>query len=170
MRAGELFGLKWDCVDLVTGNIVIKRSVSRSTLTETTKTKSQRIVPINPLVIEILQEHRRQMLSKQVPGFESGLVFPSEKGKPRTANTLDKAFDQLATVLNTDVRIGAQVLRRSMNTNLLKHAVDRLTIRSIMGHTSEAMTARYSHSSDAEKRAAVLTLPGGRRATTAENG
>lgn len=66
-------------------------------------------------------------------------------------------------MLGTEVRIGAQVLRRSMNSNLLRQTVDRLTIRSVMGHTSEQMTQRYYGAGDAEKRAAVLSLPVRRR-------
>ena len=41
-------------------------------------------------------------------------------------------------------RIGPQVMRRSLNTMMLAEGVDQITLRSIMGHTSEPMTQRYA--------------------------
>jgi len=113
-------------------------------------------VPLHPLLVEALQAHRMDLIGKQHTGVSSGLVFPSTKGTPRTSTSLNAAFKVLAT---GDIRIGAQVLRRSMNSNLLRQAVDRLTIRSIMGHTTEQMTERYYGASSADKQAAVLRLP-----------
>ncbi len=159
MRAGELYALKWDVVDLDKGEVVIKRGVSRGKVTETTKTKSQRTVPLHPLLVDVLKGHRQKMLQGQVPGFDSGLVFPSAVGTPRTANSLDKPFKRIATAMGAEIQLGAQVLRRSMNSNLIRQAVDRLTLRSIMGHTSEQMSARYYGATADEKMAAVLPLP-----------
>ena len=81
------------------------------------------------------------------------------KGTPRTPNTLQKAFQAIRKASGMDIKIGPQVLRRSMNSNLLRHAVDRLTVRAIMGHTTEEMTARYYGVSEGDKKAAVLSLP-----------
>jgi integrase len=166
MRAGELYALKWDCVDLERRRIVVKRSISNGVLTETTKTKSQRVVPIHPALADVLKQHREQQVEHKIHIVRrSELVFPSDRGTPRTANTLDKAFDLLGVALKTDIRIGSQVLRRSMNTNLVQYGVDRLTLRAIMGHTSEQMTARYfgvNHDSKAdavENMVTVVPLP-----------
>ena len=159
MRSGELYALKWDCVDTEKLLIVVKRSISLKVLTETTKTKAQRTVPMHPLVAELLKAHRHEQIKNQVAGLELGLVFPSEKGTPRTPNTLQKAFQAIRKASGMDIKIGPQVLRRSMNSNLLRHAVDRLTVRAIMGHTTEEMTARYYGVSEGDKKAAVLSLP-----------
>lgn len=75
---------------------------------------------------------------------------------------------KLARELKTDVRIGAQVLRRSVNSNLLREALDRLTLRSIMGHTTEQMTARYYGATPGDKMAAVMKLPVRRRVSAGE--
>ncbi len=158
MRAGELYGLKWDCVDLERGVIVVRRSISLGKVTETTKTKSQRTVPLHPLLIEILTAHRAAWTQLSEVRQRANLVFPSDAGTPRTANSLDRSFLNIAKEMKTDLNLGAQVLRRSMNSNLLRQAVDRLTIRSIMGHTTEQMTARYYGAGDSEKMAAVLKL------------
>ena len=168
MRAGELYALKWDCVDLDRGLVVVRRSVSLGKITETTKTKSQRTVPLHPLLIEVLTAHRAAWT--QLPQIQQreNLVFPSDMGTARTANTLDRTFQRIAKEMKTDLNLGAQVLRRSMNSNLLRQAVDRLTIRSIMGHTTEQMTARYYGAGDGEKMAAVLKLTVGPKPAPAE--
>ncbi|MSQ82978.1 MAG: hypothetical protein EXR77_08700 [Myxococcales bacterium] len=132
---------------------------SLKVLTETTKTKAQWTVPLHPLVAELLKTHRHEQLKNQVPGLNLGLVFPSEKGTPRTPNTLQKAFKAIRKATGIDIKIGPQVRRRSMNSNLLRRAVDRLTVRAIMGHTTEEMTARYYGVSEGDKKAAVLSFP-----------
>lgn len=159
MRPGELYGLKWDCVDLSRGEVVLRRSVSGGILTETTKTKSRRKVPLHPHLVEVLRDHRQLQLREQDTGkLETGLVFPSDVGTPRTANSLHKPFERVCAVLGLDVRVGNQVLRRSLNSNLVAQQVDRLVIRSIVGHTTEQMTARYFGASDKQKSDAVALL------------
>ncbi len=159
MRAGELYGLKWDTINFDKCEIIVKRSVSRGVLTETTKTKAQRTVPLHPILLDLLKDHREQMIRDQHGGLASNLVFPTANGKLRSAHSLDRAFENIAEELGMDINLGAQVLRRSLNSNLLRQQVDRLTIRSIMGHTTEEMTARYYGAGPAEKMAAVLALP-----------
>lgn len=164
-------------VHLATGNVTIRRAVSDGVLTETTKTGAQRVVPMHPLVQELLTAHRQQQLRAQADprpkvreratlALASGLVFPTRMGTCRDPNSLDKAYLTICEVLGLDLNLGSQVLRRSMNSNLVREGVDRLTLRAIMGHTSEQMTARYMGSTDGEKRAAVVRLPGGRKAAS----
>ncbi len=173
MRSGELYALKWDCVDLDKGELLIRRSVSDGILTETTKTKSQRTVPMHPLVVDLLKAHKaaqeardKEKAKEDAPAEEKrkkrepGLVFPSKKGTPRTSNTLKKAFEAIKAATGIDIKVGPQVLRRSMNSNLVRQQVDRLTLRAIMGHTTEQMTARYYGVSADDKKAAVHMLPG----------
>ena len=155
MRAGEVYGLKWECVDFAAGTVVVRRAVSEGQLMETTKTKARRVVPLHPVLAEILQAHRTKLVAGQHPGLSTGLVFPSDEGGIRLPSSLQKVWPDLRAQLKTDVRVGPQVLRRSLNTNLVLAGVDRITLRSIMGHTSEAMTARYAHASLDVKTAAV---------------
>jgi hypothetical protein len=137
-------------------------------LMETTKTKARRVIPLHPVLAEILKAHRAKLVATQHRGLDSGLVFPSDQGGVRLPSSLQKAWPDLRTALKTDVRVGPQVLRRSLNTNLVLAGVDRITLRSIMGHTSEAMTARYAGVGMDVKSAAV----GGLRIVTkpAESG
>lgn len=159
MRSGELYALQWDAVDLQGRLFVVRRSVSLGQLTETTKTKSQRTVPMHPILADLMTQHKADQQAAGIGTAACDLVFPSRVGTPRTTNTLRKAFRKIAEATGTQFRVGPQVLRRSMNSNLLRENVDRLTIRSIMGHTTEQMTARYYGAGDNEKMAAVMKLP-----------
>lgn len=51
-------------------------------------------------------------------------------------------------------RITTHGFRRTWN-NLARQLADRMVVRSIVGHTSEAMTEHYSHVALDEKRAAA---------------
>ena len=61
------------------------------------------------------------------------------------------------------MNLGNQVMRRSLNSNLVAQQVDRLVIWAVLGHTSEQMTARYHHASATDKAAAVAKVTVRRR-------
>ncbi|MGM0578998.1 MAG: tyrosine-type recombinase/integrase [Myxococcota bacterium] len=158
MRAGELYGLKWECVDFHAERIVIQRSVSKGELTETTKTKAARVVPMYAELVAVLQEHRQDLLKQQHRGLQSGLVFPAQTGGVRTPQSLKKVFVLAREATGLSVRVGPQVLRRTFNTLMVQAGVDRITLRAMMGHTSEAMTERYAGVSLDAKRAALAAV------------
>ena len=54
--------------------------------------------------------------------------------------------------------MGPQVLRRTFNTLMVEAGVDRIVLRSQMGHCSEEMTERYAGVSVEAKLAAVRRL------------
>lgn len=63
-----------------------------------------------------------------------------------------------------------KVMRRTFNNLLRQAAVDRLVLRSLTGHSSEAMTATYSTVEDAERQAAVAKVVRLARAGAADGG
>jgi len=106
----------------------------------------------------VLREHRKKMMANQHPGFEQGIVFPSDRGTYRVSSSLHKALSLAAGAAGIDVKVAAQVLRRTFNTLLMHAGVDRIVLRSQMGHSSEEMTMRYSGISVEAKQAAVGQL------------
>lgn len=143
MRPGELYSLTWSDVDLRGGRITVGTAVWRGHV-GTTKTDAAREVPIGPELVAILDQHRREQIINQVPGLELGLLFPSDAGTHRTAGSLRKTLDTAASVAEIDQRVTPQVLRRTWNTLLTAAGVDRIVVRSMLGHSSEQMTERYS--------------------------
>lgn len=77
-----------------------------------------------------------------MPQSKDGLVFPAETGNYRLEQSLAKPFDALSITIGK--KVTPQVLRRSLNTNLLAMGIDPVNIQAIFGHTSDKMTARYA--------------------------
>ena len=94
-------------------------------------------------------------MREQRPGLEKGIVFPSTKGTYRYGSSIKKPLKQVCEHLGFEIRATPQVLRRTWNTLLLKAGVDRITIRSQMGHASETMTAHYAGVRHDQKQQAV---------------
>jgi len=103
----------------------------------------------------VLRDHRQRLIRDQHPGVATGLVFPSERGTVRLSQSLAKVHKLACDGAKIDIRVSAQVLRRTFNTLLLRAKVDRITLRAIMGHTSEQMTERYAGVNLEDKRQAV---------------
>ncbi len=161
LRAGELYALRWQDLDLSRLRITVHASVWKGHLGRT-KTGDPREVPIPRQVADVLAKHRREMIAGQHRGLASGLVFPSNRGGYRQANALTKPLAQAALAAGITQRVTAQVLRRTFNTLLVRANVDRIVLRSIMGHSSEEMTERYAGISLQDKQAAVDQLFEGR--------
>jgi integrase len=158
MRAGEVFALKWDAVDFAREVIHVKRTVSGGQLTETTKTKATRTVPMHSILTEALREHRQAMMADHHPGLKENWVFCTEKGTMRLPQASLKAFSLATEAAGIKQRVSPQVLRRTVNTLMLRAGVDRIVLRSVMGHVSEEMTARYAGVDHEDKRAAILKM------------
>lgn len=143
LRSCELYALEWRDIDLKTGLIHVSRSYARGEL-NSTKTGDPRDVVVPDIVVEALRAHRRRLVARQVPGVETGLCFPSDVGTHRTGAALRKVFVALGEHLGFGLVVTPQVLRRTYNTLLVGAGVDRIVLRSQIGHTTEAMTSRYS--------------------------
>lgn len=143
MRPGELYALRWDDLDEVRGCIRLERAVWRGHV-GTTKTDDPREVALTPEMRSVLRAHREQLEHKAHRGRHGELLFPANNGGLRTSNAVCKVLRLASEHAKIGFRVGPQVLRRSFNTLLVEVGVDRLVLRSQMGHASEAMTARYA--------------------------
>ncbi len=160
MRAGEVFGLQWDAVDFTAGTITVRRAISKGQLRQRTKTGAWRTIPMHAALAAVLEAHKKRQIDAKHVGLRTGLLFPSDKGTARTPSGIRKIWTELKELAGTDIRVGNQVLRRSVNTQLVLAGVDRITTRAILGHTSEAMTQRYAGiGMDAKKDAVSRITP-----------
>ena len=171
MRAGEVYALRWDCIDFTREEIVVRRSISNGELTETTKTHAPRIVPMHSSLVEALKSHRKEMMEGQHPGLKNNWVFPNIRGDMRLPQAVRPAFLLAMEAAKLGQVVSPQVLRRTLNTLMVRDGVDRIVLRSIMGHCSEAMTARYAGVNSKDKRDAILKVfPGTGKAATGGDG
>ncbi len=157
MRAGELYALDWDDLDEARGRILIRKSVWNGHL-DSTKTDSPREAALTAAMMAVLREHKALLVALERRGQYGNLVFPSDTGGYRTATSLQKPLAKAAKEAGLPGRVTPQVLRRTVNTLLLLSGVDRIVIRSQLGHVSEQMTERYAGISVQAKHDAVARM------------
>ncbi len=156
MRAGEVYALTWDDIDLKSQNIRMNKAVWNGEVGPP-KTGVGRNVPIADILVPVLQMHRKEQMRVQHRGLQKGLVFPSNSGGYRHPASLRKLIQRACKKAKIDQRVGPQVLRRTFNT-LSVPLVDRIILRSIMGHSAEQMTELYTGVSTSDQLNAVNSL------------
>ncbi|WP_350187831.1 site-specific integrase [Thalassobaculum sp.] len=141
MRQGEVFQLKWSAVDFTRAIVTVRG--------ETAKSSRTRHIPLNNTARLALSDWR-----KQAPDPD-GLVFPGKAGE--VFNNVRKSW--------TAVLDGAEIkafrwhdLRHTFASRLVMAGVDLNTVRELLGHSTIAMTLRYSHLAPEHKAAAVAKL------------
>ncbi len=145
LRRGEVLGLRWGDVDLVSARLTVRGAGAKTGIT--------RHVPLNDEALDILKAWR--------PSDASGgsLVFPGRDGKPiadiKTAWLHLMKDAKLKTFTFHDIR-------HSFASKLVQAGVDLNTVRELLGHTDIKMTLRYAHLAPEHRAAAVAKLNGTR--------
>ena len=123
MRRGELAGMTWDMVDLK------KRTV---TLPETkTKNGQKRIVPLSSVAVTILKD---RLSTRRIDGKVWGI------GLDAISQNFAKAC-QKAGLSN----LHFHDLRHEATSRLFEKGLDTMEVRTITGHKTLQMLARYTH-------------------------
>lgn len=160
LRWGELSALRWDDIDETGGAIRVSRGNYKGEHVDSTKTGAVKLVPLVPAVADALRAHRRRLLAEQHPGLASGLVWPSSHGGLHRGYPLRKVLARACAAVQLGRVVTPHGLRHTAN-DLLRRVAPGEVVRSIVGHTTSAMTWHYSHVDEGEKRAAaalVLTV------------
>jgi len=150
LRAGEIFSLTWNDVDLARGVLTLRD-------TKSGKTRSA-----------IMTEAVKDMLAAKTRRGPQDWVFPSETGAK--IGQISKSFIKTVNAqgLNDGVEDSRQkvvfhTLRHTFASWLVEQGVDLFTVKELMGHETLAMTTRYSHLAPNTLRKAVKTLEAGMR-------
>jgi integrase len=145
LRAGEIFKLTWRHVDFTNRQV---------TLIET-KSGRDRTVPIPEKVYE--------MFRSRTEGPGNALVFPDSKGnrRVRITKTFEKAVDDMG--LNNGItdrkdKLVFHSCRHTCASWLVQVGVPLLTVKEILGHSTIALTERYSHIAPDGTRAALQVM------------
>lgn len=134
MRRGELLRLTWSDVDLVARLVTVRQS----------KSGKVRYIPLNAAAVKALRSIQRP----------EGLVF-THRGQ--AIHTVRRSFaNALRRAKIRPCRF--HDLRHTFATNLVLGGVDLVTVQQLMGHADISMTARYTHPTPENKRAAVESL------------
>lgn len=144
-RWGEATALRWEDLDVVGGEAHVQRSNDHGTAVTPKTDASTRSLPLLPEVVAELGLKRA-----------TGLVFATRKGKMHRGSPLRKVLDDACAKAGVP-RVTAHGLRRTFN-NLARKETSREVLKSITGHTTDAMVAHYSMIAPGEKADAARAV------------
>ena len=153
MRWCEVAGLQWTDIDLDNAELRIRRGNVKGEIGDPKTQASRRTVGLVKPLVERLRARLARMRAECHPGLLKGWVFPRQDGEHFRGYPLRKALTRACKAAGIAIRFTTHGLRRTYN-DLARRHVDGLVVRSVVGHSSEAMTEHYSHVDIAEKRAA----------------
>ncbi|WP_291432212.1 site-specific integrase [Deinococcus sp.] len=122
LRRGELFGLRWQDVDLKAGTLRVEQALATygtksRTLTEPKNESSRRTVHLSPKAQEILGRVLDLQAQRQQPGQpDPTYVFTTRKGEMQHPNSLNRKVKKLCD----DLGIPA------LSVHALRHTIDLL--------------------------------------------
>lgn len=170
MRLGEIFGLKWDCVDLKEGNIQVKRALvtnKAGQLFQEPKTaSSRRKIPITTDLIKELRKYKKwQEWQRHLMGDkwqDNDLVLANTIGKVISTTTFTSAcFKPALEKAGISRETRFHDLRHTHATLLLAQGISAKIVQERLGHANISMTLdTYSHVTPDMQRAAVDALEG----------
>jgi len=142
LRAGELIGLKWDCIDLKNKVMSIRRQIVHGEEKEVLKTaKSCRTVPIIDALIPFLLEQYK------VTGAQKSFVFLTERTNKHFHNA-SKIRDQIWIKALKNANVSYRNLHQTRGTfisTLISNGEDINYVSKIAGHENVKVTLeRYS--------------------------
>lgn len=147
LRQGELLGLRWDDVDLVSGKLVVRQATTRGVV-GTPKSGKPREVPLSDQALGALKRHRH---------LRGTLVFCGMDGKALAKGECKWPLWRASERAGLR-RIGWHVLRHSFASHLVMRGVPLKAVQELLGHATIEMTMRYSHLSPTVCREAVRAL------------
>ena len=164
LRAGELLGLTWDCVDFCKNTIRINKQVQRNKIFNqksdsktilgfvyNTKTKtSNRIIKImRPLMTELNEYKKEQDVLKKKLGqgyyTKLNLVFPRQDGYFTDSGTFLDTFSRIQNKLDIPHR-NVHAMRHTFATRALENGMKPIVVSRLLGHASIQITMDiYGH-------------------------
>jgi integrase len=166
LRPGEVRGLCWEDVDLEHGAITVRRTISKDVdgheiIAARTKTKKARVVPIPPVVVEVLRWHRVKQKERRLACAEwqpLGIVFDRGDGHWLYQSQWLAYHGKLCARVGVPV-IRHHDLRHGFATLMLETGAHPRVVSEMLGHATVTMTLdRYSHPAHASQRAAIDEL------------
>jgi integrase len=148
LRQGELYGLKWEDVDLDGGYLSVQRTIIEidgvvSEGAPKTK-KGKRRADLPAIAVEALEDHRRRMLAEGHAG--STYIFCDTTGGPlRRQNVLRRSFRPILKAAELP-QIRFHDLRHTCATWLFSMGIHAKVVQERLGHSKIGITLdTYSH-------------------------
>ncbi len=168
MRQGELFGLRWQDVDLERATLQVRMALqedgSKYVLAEPKTPYSRRKIGLVQPAVEALRRHRINQAQERLalgPAWESryDLVFPNRMGGPFIPdNFMKRSFRPLLKKAGLP-SIRFHDLRHTAATLLLSRGVNPKVVSEMLGHADISITLRvYAHVTPHMQQAAMEVM------------
>lgn len=134
MRIGECVDLACDCLHAIgPDQWAIQVPLGKS--------KTERMVPVDSFVREIVQ--RLRFLRSLDPFPADGLLLARPRGKVMLTRELRRSLREIASSVGINTRIVPHQFRHTYATEMLRAGVTLPSLMKLLGHTSADMTMRY---------------------------
>jgi integrase len=148
LRVGELLALKWEDLDLVAGQLVVRRTLWHNQ-EGPPKGGRNRKVPLSDDAVAVLKAHRH---------LKGPYVFCETDGRRLTHSRVKDVVPSTCRKAQLAKRLTTHGLRHTFASHLVMRGVSLMAVKELLGHESIEMTLRYSHLSPDVKRDAVKLL------------
>lgn len=133
LRQGELLAAQWDWIDFERRVVTVRNSKDF-----TTKSKRVRVVPLCEEAMVVLYGRRERA------GAECGCVF-TRRGQPLKARRVSEEFKRAVRRANVPERLHFHSTRHSFASWLVQEGVSLYQVAQLLGHSSTAVTEKYTH-------------------------
>lgn len=160
-RWGSVTALQWSDIDREEGTITFRRSHYRGSVRDGNKSGDLVRIPLPDELADVLDQHRYRMVENQHPNLHTNLVFPTATPAAESSTNGYQVSGDLRGPFETVCKeaeiepVTPHDLRRTHNTWLVEQGISGTVIRSITGHSDEAMTDHYYRGSQSAKRRAI---------------
>jgi len=134
LRLGEIMALRWEDLDLVTGRLVVSRTVSRGRI-GSPKNGRTREIPLGFDVLRSLKQHQH---------LKGEFVFPGPGGRLLHRNETKHPLWRACRRAGLR-RLGWHALRHSFASHLVMRGAPIRGVQELLGHATIEMTMRYAH-------------------------
>ncbi|MCP4308601.1 MAG: site-specific integrase [bacterium] len=158
VRRGEALGLCWDDVDLDSGVVTVRRSLSRVSsggrsslvLNPTKTTSSRRPLPPPPILLDLLCSWRAKQGRERLQAGEhwaghwsdEDFVFTTPVGTPVDPDNLRHALDRLGREAGIG-HVHPHQLRHSVASLMIANGHTPPEVARVLGHSSATVTMTY---------------------------
>ncbi|MGD0578829.1 MAG: site-specific integrase [Bryobacteraceae bacterium] len=152
MRVGELLNATWNQVDMRRGLFRVGRAK--------TVTGTGRQIPMTAELLSLFSAYRALYERRFGPFHAEWYILPAGKPQPHDPRRPCASIESSWRAIRKAARVKCRLhdLRHTACSKMGEAGVPDATIMALMGHLSEAMLRRYSHSRRASARQAVEAL------------